>query len=177
MIVILFLGYSGGGKTYTIQFLCKSLKKRGFKVGVIKGIHERDFTIDTPGKDTWRFSRSGASVVVAVSQKEIALIRKERNTSSIETSKLISMFKRLNVDYLLVEGLHKRFERIRGIKKVICARNEKEAIELAGLHKGKILFLTGKFANKYGKGQILKIPVVSLSNGNKKVLAIISGTP
>ena len=60
--VISFIGRSGVGKTTYLEKLIAELKKRGYRVGVIKhDIH--GFEMDRPGKDTWRHAQAGADVV------------------------------------------------------------------------------------------------------------------
>jgi len=60
MQVIAVVGTKKSGKTTTIENLVKELTKRGHKLAVIKHISKPDFTIDTAGKDTWKFARAGA---------------------------------------------------------------------------------------------------------------------
>ena len=61
--VIGFSGFSGSGKTTLIEKLIPLLKKKGFKVAVIK--HDgHDFEMDREGKDTYRFAKAGADTVM-----------------------------------------------------------------------------------------------------------------
>jgi molybdopterin-guanine dinucleotide biosynthesis protein MobB len=53
------IGYSGSGKTYLIEKVTSKLKfELNLEVAVIKYIHEHH--IDEEGKDSFRFSKSGA---------------------------------------------------------------------------------------------------------------------
>jgi molybdopterin-guanine dinucleotide biosynthesis protein MobB len=53
------IGYSGSGKTYLIENIISKLKlELNLEVGVIKYIHEHQ--IDEEGKNSFRFSKSGA---------------------------------------------------------------------------------------------------------------------
>jgi molybdopterin-guanine dinucleotide biosynthesis protein B len=59
MKIISVIGYSGSGKTYLIEKIIRKLKvELNFEVSVIKYIHEH--RIDEKGKDSFRFSESGA---------------------------------------------------------------------------------------------------------------------
>ena len=59
MKIISVIGYSGSGKTHLIENLIKKLKfELNLEVGVIKYIHEHQ--VDEEGKDSFRFSQSGA---------------------------------------------------------------------------------------------------------------------
>ncbi|MCR5420033.1 MAG: molybdopterin-guanine dinucleotide biosynthesis protein B [Lachnospiraceae bacterium] len=62
-------GFSGSGKTTLIEKMIPVFKERGFKVAVIK--HDgHDFSVDKEGKDTYRFSASGADTVMISSEKK-----------------------------------------------------------------------------------------------------------
>lgn len=59
MKIISVIGYSGSGKTHLIENLIRKLKfELNLEVGVIKYIHEHH--LDEEGKDSFRFSQSGA---------------------------------------------------------------------------------------------------------------------
>ncbi len=72
-------------------------------MGAIK--HDaHEFEIDRPGKDSWRFARSGAAVVAVASQSKCAVID-YRPVSFAET---VSRMK--DVDLIIVEGWHSEAE-------------------------------------------------------------------
>lgn len=52
---------SGTGKTTILEKLLPELKKRGLRVAVLKG-NLKDYELDLPGKDSWRFSEAGADI-------------------------------------------------------------------------------------------------------------------
>ena len=74
MLTIAVIGSKGSGKTTVTEVLIRELTKKGYKVATVKHIPEQNFTIDTEGKDTWRHARAGASKVISVAPKEIAVI-------------------------------------------------------------------------------------------------------
>jgi len=94
-------GESNSGKTTLIVKLISSLKEKGFKVGSVKNIHTKDFTIDTQGKDTWRHKKAGAEIVVARSENETALIR---NRKMFPNEVVAIMEKIVGLDLIIVEG-------------------------------------------------------------------------
>ena len=172
--MVLFLGFSGSGKTTALTNISRAIAKaRWGKIGTIKRIHDKDFSIDSKGKDTWLHAASGASIVVAVAPKEIDIIKKEEDTSTISLQEVLGIFRRSKVDYLLVEGLHQKFEKVRGIKRIICARSEAQAKDLMKLHPRNILFITGKFANKSRGKEINGVPVLYLPRDNAEALRLI----
>lgn len=174
MKIILFLGFSGSGKTTALTCLARAIvKNRLGKVGSIKRVHEDDFTIDSKGKDTWQHAESGSSVVLVFAKKEMDIIRR-RDTRSVRLAEILSIFRRSKVDYLLVEGLHKKFENLRGVERIICAKSESQASELMKMHGGKILFCTGKFTTKSQRREIEGVPVLSLPREARKALRLIN---
>lgn len=97
-LVVAFSGPSNSGKTTAIVKVANILQDSGFKVCVVKHDPKDKAVFDTPGKDSYKFSQTGADVAV-VSPNKTTLFKK--STTSIED--LIDLFK--DFDYLLVEGL------------------------------------------------------------------------
>jgi len=97
-LAIAFTGPSNSGKTTLIIKVSNILQDKGYKVAIIKHDPKDKATFDKEGKDSFKFSQTGADVAV-VSPNKTTLFK--QNTSSID--ELISLFKEF--DYLLVEGL------------------------------------------------------------------------
>jgi len=97
-IAVAFTGPSNSGKTTLILNISEFLKERGYKVCIIKHDPQDKAVFDTVGKDSWKFTQSGADVVVVSPNKTTFL---KQSTSSIE--EIAMMFG--DFDYLLVEGL------------------------------------------------------------------------
>ena len=97
--VFSFIGRSGVGKTTYLEKLIAELKRRGYRVGVVKhDIH--GFEIDHPGKDTWRHAQAGADVVCISSREKFALIQKTQRDMPLE--EILDQIR--DVDIILVEG-------------------------------------------------------------------------
>lgn len=95
--VLGFAAWSGTGKTTLLEKVIAELSRRGVKAAVIKhDVH--GFEMDTPGKDTWRFSRAGAAATVISSGDKTALIE-HRGRGLREAVALVT-----GVDIILVEG-------------------------------------------------------------------------
>jgi len=62
LAVLGFYGFSNTGKTTVIQYLIEELTNRGFKVATVK-VTDKPVSIDTEGKDTWRFAQKGAKII------------------------------------------------------------------------------------------------------------------
>ncbi|AXX92410.1 molybdenum cofactor guanylyltransferase protein B [Malaciobacter molluscorum LMG 25693] len=95
---VAFSGPSNSGKTTLIIKVSNILQDRGYKVCIVKHDPKDKARFDTPGKDSDKFTQTGADVAV-VSPNRTTLFKQD--TSSID--EIISMFNEF--DYLLVEGL------------------------------------------------------------------------
>ncbi len=74
-LIIAFSGPSNSGKTTTIVKISDILQKKGFKVCVIKHDPKDKAIFDTEGKDSYKFSQTGADVAV-VSPHKTTLLKK-----------------------------------------------------------------------------------------------------
>ena len=72
--VVALVGRPDCGKTTLLEKLLPELKRRGYRVGTIKH-HVHEFSMDTPGKDTWRHKQAGAETVVLASPTGLGLVR------------------------------------------------------------------------------------------------------
>jgi molybdopterin-guanine dinucleotide biosynthesis protein B len=97
--MLTFVGKSGTGKTTYLERLIPLLKARGHRLAVVK--HDaHGFQMDTPGKDTYRFSAAGADVVAISSAEKMAMIcRPERELTLDEVIAQLPP-----VDLILTEG-------------------------------------------------------------------------
>ncbi len=141
---IAVVGGKKTGKTTTIENLIRELTKRGYKVSAIKHIPEPDFTIDTQGKDTWRFAEAGAKTIIAISPNETATIEK----GATEKVPLEALLKKCgNSDIVLIEGLKKQVAKKPSIQKIAVVTTEEEAENAAKMYK-PILAYTGPYNTK-----------------------------
>jgi molybdopterin-guanine dinucleotide biosynthesis protein B len=73
--IISMIGRKKAGKTTILERLISALKTRGYRVGTVKHHIHYGFSIDSPGKDTWRHSAAGADVVAISSPDRLVLMR------------------------------------------------------------------------------------------------------
>lgn len=72
--IVSVVGKSNTGKTTFLVKLITELKKRDYKVAIVKhNVH--GFDIDHPGKDTHRHAQAGADTVVIASAHKLAMIK------------------------------------------------------------------------------------------------------
>ena len=103
-LALCLTGASNSGKTTLICKISKALKKRGFKVAIIKHDPKDKAIFDTAlnefgePKDSAKFFESGADVAV-LSPKRTSIFKRADNTGLSDILGLFSEF-----DYLLIEG-------------------------------------------------------------------------
>jgi len=97
-LAVAFTGPSNSGKTTLIIQLSQILKQNNYKVAIVKHDPGDKAQFDKEGKDSYKFSQTGANVVV-ISPNRTTLFKQEE--SSI--SDIVNMLG--DFDYLLVEGL------------------------------------------------------------------------
>lgn len=97
--IVSIVGKSDAGKTTLLEKLIPELKRRGYRVAVIK--HDaHSFEIDQPGKDSWRHRQAGADVVVISSKDKMALIRRvDQEMPLLAIAAMLT-----DVDLILTEG-------------------------------------------------------------------------
>jgi molybdopterin-guanine dinucleotide biosynthesis protein B len=163
--VIAVVGTKKAGKTTTIEILMRELSKRGYRVAAIKHIPEPVFSIDTPGKDTWRYAQAGARTVVSVAENEIATIEKICKKPSL--MKLVK--KCSGNDIVFIEGLKKAVQQNRKIPKIAVTRSKSEA-ENALKNYNPIIAFTGPYDTFELK---LSIPYVNVMADAKELADIV----
>lgn len=97
-LAVAFTGPSNSGKTTLIEKISKYLHNEGYKVAIVKHDPKDKAKFDKEGKDSYRFSQTGADVAI-LSDTRTTLFKQERS----DISDVITMFDKF--DFLLVEGL------------------------------------------------------------------------
>ncbi len=102
--IISIVGKSQSGKTTLLEGLIAELKRRGYKVAVIKHSGE-DAELDTVNKDTWRLSQAGSEISAISSEHKLAVFKQlEHDFSPQELSYFVSW----DYDLILTEGFKQR---------------------------------------------------------------------
>jgi molybdopterin-guanine dinucleotide biosynthesis protein B len=125
MKVISVVGHSGSGKTTLVEKLIRELCKRGVKVATIKHAHHK-VELDTPGKDSWRYTQAGAAMSMLVTESGVQLV-----ASGVEQREPEQLAQRFlgEADLVLAEG----FSHAPGVKIEVlrreCAKPARCAVE------------------------------------------------
>ncbi len=96
-IKVAFTGPSNSGKTTTIVKIAEKLTKN-YKVSIIKNDPADKAEFDTKGKDSWKFSNTGANVAVLSPTRTTMFYKEHKEVSDV--AKLFGDY-----DVLLIEGL------------------------------------------------------------------------
>jgi molybdopterin-guanine dinucleotide biosynthesis protein B len=96
-LAIAFSGPSNSGKTTLIVKVAEALKDR-YKLAIVKHDPSDKAIFDKEGKDSWKFTQTGAEVVVASPTRTTYFSQKEKSIDEIIN--MLGTF-----DILLVEGL------------------------------------------------------------------------
>ena len=170
VVVIAAVGISGSGKTTTLEYLISKLSSEGYRVGAIKHIHREGFTIDKEGTNTWRFSKAGSKITVAISPEEIAIIEKT-NASLDDLDKVVKLLENENIDIIFIEGFKGAISKRPEILKIITAKTPEDLEKTISEAVPPILAITGLIAkNKPISG---KVPYVDLPEEGDKLLELV----
>ncbi len=102
--VISVVGKSKVGKTTLLVKMLAEIKKRGYRVATIKhDVH--GFTIDQPGKDTWKHARAGSDIVIISSPQKVAIIEKVDAEKKLD--EIIKKLDPEHLDLIITEGYKK----------------------------------------------------------------------
>jgi molybdopterin-guanine dinucleotide biosynthesis protein B/molybdopterin-guanine dinucleotide biosynthesis protein len=113
---ISFVAKSGTGKTTLLEKVIAELKRRDYRVGVIKHDAHR-FDIDHPGKDSHRLTAAGADTMLISSPDKLALVKRHEASPPIEEL-LATYFP--DMDIIVTEGFKKS-----GLAKIEVHRAER----------------------------------------------------
>ena len=98
--IISIAGKQNAGKTTLIKDLIPKLKEHGYRVGTLK-YNIRKFDIDHEGKDTYKYSSSGADSVAISTQSEFVVMKKTAKPLTLHEIIEAHFY---DVDVLLLEG-------------------------------------------------------------------------
>lgn len=148
---IAIIGHKNSGKTLLIEKLIKALVEKGYNIASAKHIGRKGHTFDMPRKDTSKHLEAGANPVIAISENETVIIRKNHIDRPLET-----IFENIpeNVNVILLEGFSGQVLSNENIPKIVCIKNEEELREYKEKGKNIILFSS---LNKINRKETLHI--------------------
>ena len=164
-VVVAVVGGKRSGKTTTVEALISELAKRGYRIAAVKHISEQDFTIDTKGKDTWRYGQAGAKTIIGIAANETATIEKIGKSLTIE--EILNRCK--NHDVIFLEGFKKLVSKEKTIPKIVAVKSKEETRDALGVFE-PILAFAGFFQTKNLE---LTIPYVDARTHPEKLADLV----
>lgn len=134
--VLSLVGRSNCGKTTYLEKVISELKKRGYKVGTVKhDVH--GFSMDKPGKDTWRHAQAGADIVCISSPDKMAMIKKVDEELLLDD--VLSYID--SVDIIFTEGYKREAkQKIEVFRQAVCDSPLCNKEELLAMASDKIIY-------------------------------------
>ena len=153
--VFAVVGGKHSGKTTTIEALIKELSTRGYKVAAVKHVSEQNLALDTKGKDTWRYAKAGASIILGVAAREIVTIEKV----TTEKFSIKEILERIgDCDIVMLEGFKESVKSRKDVAKIVAVKSNEEALEAKKMFSPIIAFTGPNSLEGLG----LKIPYVNV---------------
>ena len=171
-MVVAAVGVSGSGKTVTLEYLISQLSAEGFKIGSIKHVHHKGFTMDKEGTNTWRYARAGAKVIVAISPEEIDIIRKTEMALN-DLDKIIALLEQEQLDIVFIEGFHSLIAKRADVPKIITAKNREGLEETLKGTVEPILAITGIAATNATNTYYNGIPIIKIPEDGQKLISLV----
>lgn len=159
--ILAVLGRKNSGKTTVAERIVSTLVKRGLKVAVAKHISKKGFSMDSEGKDTWRYSDVGATPVIAVSDRETT-VKLMRGTDVFSLDWMLRVSAENDADVLVIEGFSSIILKDKRVGKIICVRNSGEYYEYKEKVEGGIL--------AYCSFKSLDKPILEINRDLKKIV-------
>lgn len=172
VLILAAVGVSGSGKTVTLEYLVERLSAEGYKIGSIKHVHLKGFTMDKEGTNTWRYAKAGAKVIVAISPEEVDIIKKiEVPLDNLDH--ITALLKQEELDIVLIEGFHRIIAKRTDVPKIITAKDK------AGLEQTfegtiePIIAIAGVVAKNLGTSTFRNIPVIQVPEDGQKLIDLV----
>jgi molybdopterin-guanine dinucleotide biosynthesis adapter protein len=172
VLAIAAVGVSGSGKTVTLEYLISRLSTEGFKVGSIKHVHHKGFTMDKEGTNTWRYAKAGAKVIVAISPEEIDIIKKTEMALN-DLDQIIALLEQEKLDIVFIEGFHSLIAKRADIPKIVTAKDQTGLEETLQGTVEPILAITGILGQNTTAAAFKGIPFIKVPLEGDKLVNLI----
>lgn len=174
VLVVAAVGVSGSGKTVTLEYLVGKLSAEGYKIGTIKHVHHKGFTMDKEGTNTWRYAKAGAKVIVAISPEEVDIIRKtEMPIDNLD--KITTLLEEEQLDIVFIEGFHSLIAKRTDVPKIITAKDREGLSQTLEGTIEPIIAISGIAAKSFGKSEFQGIPVIKVPEEGQILVSLVKG--
>jgi molybdopterin-guanine dinucleotide biosynthesis adapter protein len=172
VLVVAAVGVSGSGKTVTLEYLIDKLSCEGYKIGSIKHVHHKGFTMDKEGTNTWRYAKAGAKVVVAISPEEVDIIRKTEMALK-DLDEIIDLLKREELDIVFIEGFHSLIAKRQDVPKIITAKDQNGLEQTLVGTVPPIVAIAGVVAKNSINPTHNNIPIIKVPEDGQKLVQLV----
>jgi molybdopterin-guanine dinucleotide biosynthesis protein B len=172
VLVIAAVGVSGSGKTVTLEYLISHLSAEGYKIGSIKHVHHKGFTMDKEGTNTWRYAKAGSKVIVAISPEEIDIIKKTEMALN-DLDQIIALLEREQLDIVFIEGFHSLIAKRKDVPKIITAKDQQGLEQTLEGTVEPILAIAGIFAKNTSTPTYHNMPIIKVPEEGQKLITLI----
>jgi len=163
---------SGSGKTVTLEYLISRLSQEGYKVGSVKHVHHKGFTMDKEGTNTWRYAKAGSKVIVAISPEEIDIIKKTQMALN-DLDRIIGLLEAEKMDVVFIEGFHSLIAKRQDVPKIITAKDEDGLKRTLEGTVDPIIAIAGLVAKNSTYSTYCSIPVIKVPEDGQKLVALV----
>lgn len=172
VLLVAAVGRSGSGKTVTLEYIISQLSAQGYRIGSIKHVHHKGFTMDKEGTNTWRYAKAGAKVIVAISPEEVAIIKKTELALN-ELDQMTSLIENEKLDILFIEGFHSLVAKRTDVAKIITAKNQEGLEETLEGTVEPILAISGFISTTTPMKAFREIPIIRIPQEGQKLVALV----
>jgi molybdopterin-guanine dinucleotide biosynthesis protein B len=172
VLVIAAVGVSGSGKTVTLEYLISHLSAEGYKIGSIKHVHHKGFTMDKEGTSTWRYAKAGSKVIVAISPEEIDIIRKTEKALN-DLDHIIALLEQEKLDIVFIEGFHSLIAKRQEVPKIITAKDENGLKQTLEGTVQPILAIAGIVAKNSKSATYATIPIIKVPENGQELVELV----
>ncbi|MGD0645359.1 MAG: molybdopterin-guanine dinucleotide biosynthesis protein B [Candidatus Bathyarchaeia archaeon] len=172
VLVIAAIGVSGSGKTITLEYLISHLSAEGYKIGSIKHVHHKGFTMDKEGTNTWRYAKAGSKVIVAISPEEIDIIKKTQMALN-DLDQIIALLEQEKLDIVFIEGFHSLIAKRQDVPKIITAKDRNGLEQTLEGTVEPILAIAGIVAKNSSNSTFSNIPVIKVPENGQKLIELV----
>jgi len=172
VLVIAAVGVSGSGKTVTLEYLISRLSAEGYKIGSIKHVHHKGFTIDKEGTNTWRYAEAGSKVIVAISPDEIDIIKKTQMPLN-DLEEIIALLEQEKLDIAFIEGFHSLIAKRQDVPKIITAKDQNGLEKTLVGTVQHILAIAGIVAQNTSDTTYNGIPIIKVPEDGQKLVELV----
>jgi molybdopterin-guanine dinucleotide biosynthesis protein B len=152
--------------------LISHLSAEGYKIGSVKHVHHKGFTMDKEGTNTWRYAKAGSKVIVAISPEEIDIIRKTEMALN-DLDKIIALLEQEKLDIVFVEGFHSLIAKRRDVPKIITAKDQKGLEQTLEGTTEPILAIAGIVAQNTSTPTFSNIPVIKVPEDGQRLVDLV----